>query len=173
MGNLLNWTIRLGYRIAYLGLRAWWFVRRPHTHGACVALWHKGQVLMIRSSYRDSYSLPGGFVGGHESSEQAAWRELLEESDIDLQGQPLKLAWSGTLPFECRQDQVDIWETTAEQAPEFRVLGREIVWAGWMSPADALGLRLLPHVEAYLAGRRTQNAEPRTQKPDERQPESG
>jgi 8-oxo-dGTP diphosphatase len=150
MGDLLNRMIRLSYRVAYLVLRAWWFLRRPQTHGACVALWHGGEVLMVRTSYRDCYSLPGGFVGRHESTEQAARRELLEELGIDLQGRPLKLAWSGTLPFESRGDSVDIWEASVEQIPDLTVSGREIVWAGWLSPSDALMLRLLPHIAAYL-----------------------
>ena len=72
-------VLRVGYRLAYLTLRLWWFVRRPATNGAAVALWHAGKVLMVRTSYRGCYSLPGGFVRRGEPSEQAARRELREE----------------------------------------------------------------------------------------------
>jgi 8-oxo-dGTP pyrophosphatase MutT (NUDIX family) len=148
--------VRMGYRMAYLGLRAWWFVRRPHTHGACVALWHKGQVLMVRSSYRDSYSLPGGFVRPHEPSEHAARRELMEELGIDLTGQGLRLARSETTVFEFHRDSIDIWEGSVTQVPDLRISGREIVWAGWMSPADLLKVQVLPHMAPYLTQPRSQ-----------------
>jgi 8-oxo-dGTP pyrophosphatase MutT (NUDIX family) len=151
MRGSLDTAIRLGYRLAYLGLRAWWFVRRPPTHGACVALWHGGKVLLVRTSYRPCYSLPGGFVGRGEPSEQAARRELREEVGIDLSGSPLRLAWSGTLLFESRRDTVDIWETAVESPPAVHIASHELVWAGWVDPSEALRKRLLPHVAAYLA----------------------
>ncbi|MCL5280293.1 MAG: NUDIX hydrolase [Planctomycetes bacterium] len=151
MRGLWDKTIRRGYRLAYLGLRAWWFVRRPATHGTCVALWHDGKVLLIHTSYRNCYSLPGGFVHRGEPSEQAARREVQEEVGIDLAGCKLRLAWSGTLLFESRPDTVDIWETVLEKAPAVRIASHELVWADWVYPADASGRRLLPHVAIYLA----------------------
>jgi len=151
MRGLLDKAIRRVYRLAYLGLRAWWLVRRPATHGVGVALWHGGKVLLIHTSYRNCYSLPGGFVHRGESSEQAARRELREEVGIDLSGRELRLAWSGTLPFESRQDTVDIWEILLEDVPALHIASHELVWAGWVHPADALGRRLLPHVAIYLA----------------------
>ncbi len=157
--DLLNMSIRLTYRCAFLGLRAWWFVRRPQSHGAAVAVWHEGKVLLVRTSYRNCYSLPGGFVEKGEPAEQAARRELREELGVDLSLQTLQHAWSQTLNFESRRDTVDIWEVTVQAAPALRVAGREIIWAGWLSPSDALSQRLLPHIAAYLACRRDQGEE--------------
>ncbi len=154
MRELLHTVVRLGYRAAYLGLRAWWFVRRPATHGAGVALWHEGRILLIRTSYRSCYSLPGGFVRRGEASEAAARRELREEVGVELAGRPLRLAWSGTIPFESRQDTVDIWEIVLETAPAVRIMSQELVWAGWLDPRAALGRPLLPHVATYLAQRK-------------------
>jgi len=148
-----NAGIRLGYRWAYLMLRLWWCVRRPHTYGAAVALWHEDKVLMVRTSYRDSYSLPGGFIRRGEPPEQAASRELLEEIGLDLPAQVLRHAWQGTMHYESRLDTIDIWEVWLDERPALRVDGREITWAGWMDPSAAQGRRLLPHVAAYLAQR--------------------
>ncbi len=154
MSESLNTVVRWGYRAGYLMLRAWWFLRRPRTHGAVIALWHEGRVLMVRTSYRNCCSLPGGFVRQGESSEQAARRELREELGIDLPDHVLRRAWTGTLTFESREDTVDIWEAPIDQAPVARVVGREIVWAGWLSPSEALAQPHLPHIAAYLAQRR-------------------
>jgi len=154
--DVLGIVIRLVYRGIYLLLRAWWLVRRPHTYGAAVALWHEGKILLVRTSYRHLYSLPGGFVKRGEPAERAARRELREELGIDLTGLPLRHAWSGTLDFESRPDTIDIWEVTVASAPTLYVAGREIVWAGWVSPSDALSRRLLPHIGVYLESRQNQ-----------------
>jgi 8-oxo-dGTP pyrophosphatase MutT (NUDIX family) len=171
MRGLLDTTICLGYRLVYLGLRAWWFVRRPATHGAGVALWHGDKVLLIHTSYRNCYALPGGFVQRGEPSEQAARRELREEVGVDLSGQALRLAWSGTLPFESRQDTVDIWEAPVETAPALHITGHEVIWAGWVHPSEALGRHLLPHVAIYLAGRRPVSGDTSEERETERNKE--
>jgi 8-oxo-dGTP diphosphatase len=149
----LNTVVRLGYRGAYLTLRLWWLVRRPCTHGAAVALWHEGRVLMVRASYRDCYTLPGGFVRPGEPPEEAARRETREEVGLDLPPEALRHAWQGTVPYESRMDTVDIWEASLDEPPSIHVTGREIVWAGWLDPSAARGRRLLPHIAAYLAER--------------------
>lgn len=154
MQSALDRAICLGYRLFYLGLRAWWFVRRPATHGTCVALWHEGKILLVRTSYRHGYSLPGGFVRPGEPSEQAARRELQEEVGVDLSSHPLRLVWSDTLPFESRQDTVDIWEASVESPPEVHLTSHEVIWAAWVDPAEALRRPLLPHVATYLARER-------------------
>src|SRR5512139_3116265 len=100
MRGLLLSVIRVGYRGGYLLLRVWWFVRRPQTRGAAVALWHDGRVLLVRTSYRNCYSLPGGFARRGEPSEYAARRELREEVGIELPAQALRHAWHGTVRFE-------------------------------------------------------------------------
>jgi ADP-ribose pyrophosphatase YjhB (NUDIX family) len=149
----VNAGIRLGYRWTYRVLRLWWLVRRPHTYGAAVALWYEGKVLMVRTSYRPTFSLPGGFVRRGEPPEQAARRELLEEIRLDLPAEALRHAWHGTVHYESRLDTIDIWEVSLEERPDLRIDGREIIWAGWMDPTAAMGRRLLPHIAAYLAQR--------------------
>lgn len=149
--GVLNAAVRVGYRCAYLMLRLWWLVRRPHTHGAGIALWHQGRILLVRTSYRDCYTLPGGFVRPGESSREAARRETREEVGLDVPADDLRHAWNGTVVFESRTDTVDIWEAWLDEPPVIQVAGREIVWAGWMEPTAALGRRLLPHLATYLA----------------------
>ena len=149
----MNALAQLAYRGAYLLARAWWFIRRPHTFGSVVAIWHDGQLLLLRSSYRHHYMLPGGFLKSRETAIDAALRELFEELHVSLPPNALKLGWRGSTTFEHRHDTTTIWEVMLDAPPLIYVDGREIVWAGWRTAAEARALPLPPPVQAYLANR--------------------
>jgi 8-oxo-dGTP diphosphatase len=133
--------------------RIWWFVRRPETTGALVALWYDARLLLVRTSYRSLYSLPGGGIKRGETSRAAAARELFEELRVAIPASTFQVGWHGTLTFECRQDTLTIWEAVLDAPPAIRVDGREVVWAGWKTVDEMRALTLLPHIEQYLAGR--------------------
>jgi 8-oxo-dGTP diphosphatase len=150
---MVSALVRLGYRGAYWCARCWWFVRRPTTHGAAVALWCGGRVLLVKTSYRDRYSLPGGFVGRRELARDAACREVREEVGVVVSVDRLKLVYDGTLFVEHHHDQLSIFEIDLEAQPPVRANGRELVWIGWKTTEEAALLPLLSHVRAYLATR--------------------
>ena len=147
----MNGLQRLAYRGAYLMARAWWFIRRPHTVGSVVAVWHGGRLLLVRSSYRPQYMLPGGFLKPRETALDGALRELFEELHLILPREALKLGWRGSTTFEHRHDTTTIWEVVVDVPPSIHVDGREVVWAGWRTPAEARALPLTPPVALYLA----------------------
>ncbi len=142
--------MRLTYRLTYLVSRAWWFVRRPATSSAGVALWHADKILLVRTSCRTALSLPGGFVKSDELSDKTVRRQTLKGLEIDLSAGGLWLTWHGTLQFESRRDTMDIWEMHIESPPRLWFDGRKIVWAGWMTPSEAMKERLLPPVALYI-----------------------
>ena len=149
----MNLLARYAYRCAYRAARIWWFIRRPRTVGAIVALWNDGRLLLVRSSYRTHYALPGGFVKRGEAPQAAAARELAEELRVVIPPAALTLGWHGSRSFEHRTDTVTIWEVVLDVPPSVQVNGREIVWAGWKTPAEARELLLLPHIRDYLDAR--------------------
>ena len=78
---------RVGYRAAHAGLRVWWFVGRPHTHGVkFVVRDDDGRVLFVRHAYGDrrSWEVPGGGIRRREEPVTAARREAREELGADL-----------------------------------------------------------------------------------------
>jgi hypothetical protein len=60
--SLIDRGFQLAYVCAYRMMRVYWMLRRPATHGALVALWNGGEVLLVKNSYARYYGLPGGYV---------------------------------------------------------------------------------------------------------------
>ncbi|MBV9522338.1 MAG: NUDIX domain-containing protein [Alphaproteobacteria bacterium] len=145
---------RLAIRFAYRAFRLWWFFRRPAHRGALVALWHAGELLLVRSSYRRLWTLPGGGVGPAESARDAALRELREEIGLDLPASALRLAYAEELFWECRHDHVTIFEVELAERPRLRLDNREILAAAFLPPAALAASWLTPHLPRYLAVRR-------------------
>lgn len=78
--------LRLAHRSAFAVLRAWWFVRRPHTRGVKLLVSDGEQILFVRHAYgRAEWEIPGGGTRRHESSLEAAEREASEELGLSLE----------------------------------------------------------------------------------------
>ena len=150
---MINALIRAVYRVAHWGLRLLWFIRRPETTGALVAVWHHGRVLLVKNSYRPQLTLPGGYIRPREDRRTAAARELREEVGIQVQPKRLVHAYHGTHLFEHRKDTLDIYELDLDDAPNVRVDDREVVRAEFHTADEALDMRIVPHLDEYLARR--------------------
>ena len=94
----MNLLYRMGYRVAYRLLQAWWLVRRPQAHGAAVAVWQGERLLVVRTSYRPRLDLPGGGIERAETALAAAVRELREETG--LRAVTDELTEAGSYQFE-------------------------------------------------------------------------
>lgn len=136
--------------IAYRLLRAWWFVRRPHHDGAVVAVWLGDRVLMVRHSYRNRLSWPGGGIKSGEQPVDAAVRELDEELALRVPRAALTFCGGVMERWEKRYDHARIFELRLTAEPRLRPDGREVIAAEFMTPAEALRHRLIPFVAAYL-----------------------
>ena len=154
MANLAREAVDFGFRTAYKTahrmLRAYWGIGNPHTHGALIAVWHDGQILLVKNSYRREYTLPGGYVRPDETPEQGAARELREEVGVEVSPSDLRLAYSQTKPYENRRDHVTICEVQLDHPIAFKVDNREVVWAGFRRPDEVLALPIVPHLREYL-----------------------
>lgn len=76
---------RWGYRLAYSGLRVYWWVFRPRSSGVKCVLIHDGQVLLVRHTYGPrGWELPGGSRKRGEDAEVTATREIEEELGLSV-----------------------------------------------------------------------------------------
>jgi 8-oxo-dGTP diphosphatase len=148
---------QFAYATAYRLLRLWWLVRGPRHRGALVAVWQDGEILVLRSSYRRDWSLPGGGIARGESPRDAAARELREEIGLVVAPESLHEAQAIELIWEHRSDHTTIFELTLPERPALRLDNREIVGAAFRAPDTIAIDEVAPHVALYLARFRTKN----------------
>lgn len=140
----------MAYWVAYRLLYIWWFLARPRHKGASVAVWHQGQLLVVRHSYQRGLFLPGGGVQRGETAQEAALRELREEVGLSVPAASLRLRNISSAIVAFRRDEAHIFELDSREAPSVRIDGREIVEARFVSPASLKGVGISPHLENYL-----------------------
>lgn len=141
---------RLGYRVAWRGLRLWWCLRRPTCRGAAVAVVENGSLLLVRPSYREEWGLPGGLVDRAESAAPAAARELHEETAIMVSADALTPL--GEIAFERfgARFEVALFLWRPPVRPVVTVDGREIRAASWAGREALSGPGLGPDVGLLL-----------------------
>ncbi len=148
---LVDFAWRMAYRAGFPLARMWWRLTRARHEGALVAV-HVGQaLLLLRSSYRERWNLPGGSVRKGETPEVAARRELAEE--IGLAVASLSPACVVCGLWEGRRDRVHIFEARLDGLPGLRLDNREIVGARLAGPAEVRAMRVTGPVAAYLERR--------------------
>lgn len=132
----MNALVRIGYRAAFLVLRAWWFLRRPRAEGTAVLVWREAALLLVRTSYRTPLDLPGGGLETGETPLAAACRELREETG--LAAPAIDLEALGAVEFDENHRRIRTylfrWQPPGpvQAAPDMR----EIVWAGFVPRAE-------------------------------------
>jgi 8-oxo-dGTP pyrophosphatase MutT (NUDIX family) len=77
---------RVAIRLAYAGLRVYWFLVRPQVIGVKCVVTHDDQVLLVRHTYGNrDWDLPGGTVKRRELPLAGARREMREELGRDIE----------------------------------------------------------------------------------------
>lgn len=151
---MLDLFYQIAFRIAYRLLRITWTIWHPHTTGAFVALWHKGELLLVRHSYKPGICLPGGGVQKGESYIEAAKRELREETGIDIEAAQLEEPLVVHLTDEGKDDHVCCFEVNyAGSMPDIAIDNREIVWAAFIDPTTLQPDACNTLLRAYLQHR--------------------
>lgn len=127
--------------------RAYWFVVRPETRGVKCIIENDGKFLLTRLGYaHKSYTIPGGGVGKKETWEDAAIREVFEETGLRLKDVKKIGEYKNTKEY--KRDTVCVYYSEASSS-KFAIDGIEVVEAGWFS-ASELPKNHVPRVEKLL-----------------------
>jgi 8-oxo-dGTP diphosphatase len=149
--NLVDLAYQLGYFGAYRLVRLYWKARRPLTHGALVALWCEGRVLLVRNSYVGYYSAPGGYLRPGETARDAAVRELREEVGVVVDPARLVQSVEVTHDWEGRRDHVVVFSLEVTERPVVHVDYREVVEAFWFEPHEVARSEVFPPLKQAIA----------------------
>lgn len=106
-------------------------------------------LLLVKSSYRAEWSLPGGSLRPGETPEAAAQREMEEE--IGFSSPPLRAVGSVYDTWDGRKDRVYFFELHLDDLPELQLDNREIVDAHLALPEEWADIALTGAVAAYLS----------------------
>jgi 8-oxo-dGTP pyrophosphatase MutT (NUDIX family) len=150
---MVDLFFRVAYKGAYRMMRVYWRVLRPQVHGALVAIWNNGEILLVKNSYVRYWSLPGGYVHRGETGREAAIRELLEETGMRAEPGDLKLALDHQHDWESKREHVEIFDLDLADRPWIEVDNREVVRAEFFSPQKALELDLFEPIRLLIQNR--------------------
>jgi ADP-ribose pyrophosphatase YjhB (NUDIX family) len=138
------------YKLAYRAVLSLWFFTRPTVHGVYIAVWHNAQLLMIKNSYKKSFTIPCGRIKNNEDPAEAAVRELREEVGIQLEREQLTFVENYTGRFRYATDIGAFFEIEMAEMPKIQVDNREVVWAQFMPLIQIDQLALNPTVRAWF-----------------------
>jgi 8-oxo-dGTP pyrophosphatase MutT (NUDIX family) len=138
---------RAAIRVAYAGLRTYWFVARPRIVGVKCVLMHGEDVLLVRHTYGNpAWDLPGGTVRRRELPREAARREMNEELGRRIED------WTalGELYVNTNHhdDNLNLFQARVEDR-ELQLNLTELAEAAWF-PRDALPADLARYVRPIL-----------------------
>jgi 8-oxo-dGTP diphosphatase len=147
---MVDLLFRTFYRCAYQLMRVYWAAFRPVTRGVLVAIWHGGEVLIVRTSYARHLSMPGGYRRRRETVREAAVRELREEVGLRVEPEALRPCLTLRHRWLGKDEHVDVLELLPAGRPAVEIDRREIVEARFTPPREALALALLPPVRRAI-----------------------
>jgi 8-oxo-dGTP pyrophosphatase MutT (NUDIX family) len=125
-------------------------VGRPSRRdGVCVGLVRDGKMLLVRTlRYPDVWQPIGGRVEDGETPEDAAWREVLEETGWLLSTGDLRFADSQ--PMDAHEGTLTFYVAAAPESDPVIAAG-EIVEFGWFGSSDLVGLPAMPAARKFYA----------------------
>ena len=143
---------RIAFTILYRCAAIVFSITKKRVCGSLVAVWSRDKILLVKKSYRKSWSLPGGMRKKGESWEQAAVRELFEEVGIRVDEEALSFVVEVTGDLG-PGDRARIFQVQAKDRPFIQIDRREISTAEFVAPEEALKRVLDGNVEKMLLAR--------------------
>jgi 8-oxo-dGTP pyrophosphatase MutT (NUDIX family) len=149
----MNFLRRNAYWVLYRAALGFWFLTRPTTVGAYLAIWHHDKVLVIKNPYKRHFTIPCGGLKPGESTAQAAVREANEEVGIKVELSQIRHAGRFVSYQEFKRDECDVYEVFLDECPAVAIDNHEVVSAEFLTLAQANEYPMMHIVEQYFARR--------------------
>ncbi len=132
VGNLLN----IWYRLTHPVYATLWRKLQPTTVGVkAIVTDPEGRVLLVKTRYQRFWTLPGGGVHKRETPEDAAAREVREETGVHVDTADLRQLGVLSNFLEGKSDYIVMYAATLPDRVEPEP-GLEIEQAGFFAPND-------------------------------------
>jgi 8-oxo-dGTP diphosphatase len=141
---------RAAYKAAWIVRSAVWFSPWPHLNGALTAVWVDRRILIVRNSYNNYCTLPGGRLNRGESYARAAARELKEETGISVEASQLETVRQERIRRPFGSSRVEIFKIDLPKVPSVVLDPVEIAEYRWCTLGETAGLTLFGPVRRYL-----------------------
>ena len=148
-----NRIAQVFYRLAYKTLLLLWFFTRPTVYGVYIAVWYREKLLIVKNSYKKSFTIPCGRIKRGEDLAEAAVRELYEEVSIKIRKSQLTFVGEYTAEHKYATDIGNFFEIEMAELPRVQADNREVIWAQFKHLDQISKLNLNPTVKAWLDNR--------------------
>ena len=111
-----------------------------------------GDVLIVRSSKWNKYTVPGGHIELGELAEDAIRREVREETGLDVEVVKLLLVQQAIYPrFYCKHEHFVFMDYLCRtQDTDVKLDGRELQHYVWVNPREAVKLDLEEYTRNFV-----------------------
>lgn len=153
MNQIIDGALALIYRLAYAARGAFWHVARPSLLGVRALVVRDDQVLLVRHrGGATPWGLPGGAVDPHERLEEAARREIYEESGVPARFQGVLGVYDAFHFNYVNYIVVFVFTAQSEPGPSRSIEIAEARFFPFDDPPDRIDPGSRRRIEEYLAG---------------------
>jgi 8-oxo-dGTP pyrophosphatase MutT (NUDIX family) len=138
-----------------------WYANLPSFYAATAALItdDNGDILLVKPTYRDHWSFPGGYVDADEFPHEGCARELKEELGIDIAvGRLLVVDWAPPAGSRPRAIINFVFDGGSMHGQRLRLAREELQECAFLDPAEAaarLPSNVAPRIAAAMTARRS------------------
>ena len=130
--------LRRFYWLAYRVLKIYWMIAGGRVRGAAVVVSHQGQIVLVRTSYRQGLELPGGGIKPQETAIEAACRELDEELGLSIAPEQLAVLLKHDFSMQGKHVDETVFLADVHSRPDLNPDQTEIISATWFDTDQIL-----------------------------------
>ena len=123
---------KIFYKFLYFSYRLYSRIWNPKVDGVYILIRFNQDILAIKNSYRDYWTIPCGMVGRREAYPVAAAREVFEEVGINISPEKLKFVRLIFDDTDYKRDHIYLYFYEASSRPIVQIDNKEVEDFQWI-----------------------------------------